>query len=191
MPTLVCRLLSHWKSIDIPVKVLRCDNAGENRKLEDATRAKKYQLGITFEYAIRATPEQNSRVEKSIDTAYNRTKACIVFAHLPDKIKPLVVRECITQVTNVSNLRIMTLNDVTATALQHFFGSVPKYGPYLHVIGEAAVVHLKHVATKKMDNVRRKLTPTCWKCLPHVRCRHIQSNHLSGCKIHQQNVLPQ
>ena len=46
----------------------------------------------------------------------------------------------------------MTLKDKTATAYEHYFGSAPRYGPYLHVFGEAAVVHLKHVATKKMDN---------------------------------------
>ena len=38
MPTLVARLLSHWKGIGLPVKIIRCDNAGENRKLQDTTQ---------------------------------------------------------------------------------------------------------------------------------------------------------
>ena len=50
MPTIMTRFLSHWKAIGLPVKIIRCDNAGENRKLQETTKKQQYQLGITFEY---------------------------------------------------------------------------------------------------------------------------------------------
>ena len=103
IPTLMARLLSHWRAIGKPVQVLRCDNAGENQQSEAKTQRPIYQLGISFEYTARATSEQNSRVEKSIETKYNRTRACLAFAHIPDPIKHLLIRECITQVTNAAN----------------------------------------------------------------------------------------
>ena len=92
MLTLMVRLLSHWKAIGKPVQIIRCDNAGENKVLEETTQRPMYQLGILFEYTARATPEQHSRVEKSIDTKYNRTRACLAFAYVPDPIKHLVIR---------------------------------------------------------------------------------------------------
>ena len=152
MPTLMARLLSHWKAIGKPVEFIRCDNAGENKQLEETTKRPMYQLGISFEYTARATPEQNSRVEKSIDTKYNRTRACLDFAHIPAPIKRLLIRECITQVTHAVNLRLHEANGVTATSYEHFFDTAPLYAPHLHVFGEAAVVHTKTVASKKMDN---------------------------------------
>ena len=100
-----------------------------------------FQLGIVFEYTARATPEQNSRVEKSIDTKYNRTRTCLAFAHIPDPIKHLLVRECIIQVTNSGNLRLHEVNGIiTSTSFEHLFGTVLLYVPHLHVFGEAAVV---------------------------------------------------
>ena len=152
MPTLMARLLSHWNAIGLPVQVIRCDNAGENRTLQETTQKQQYQLGIRFEYTARATPEQNSRVEKSIETKYNRTRACLAFAHVPDSIKYLILRECITQVTNVSNLQLLTINGNKGTYYEHFYHSVLKYAPHLHVFGEAAVTHMKKTNSKKMDN---------------------------------------
>ena len=152
MPTLMVSLLSHWRAIGKPVQIMRCDNAGENKTLETTTQHSMYQLGITFEYTARSTPEQNSRVEKSIDTKYNRTRACITFAHIPDPIKHLLIRECITQVTNAANIRLHEANGTTTTSYEHFFAAAPLYAPHLHVFGEAAVVHTTNIASKKLDN---------------------------------------
>ena len=39
------------------VKIIWCDNAGENKALEDACQQER--LGITFEYTAPGTPQQN------------------------------------------------------------------------------------------------------------------------------------
>ena len=149
MPALLCQLLSHWRAINKKVEIVRCDNAGENRKFEELAKSGKYQLGITLEYTARSTPEQNSRVEKSIETKYNRTRACLAFDHIPEPIKHYILRECVTQVTNTSNLELLTIRDKKMCRYEAFYGIRPAYANHLHVFGEAYVVHDKKIATKK------------------------------------------
>ena len=128
---------------------MRCDNAGENRKFEEVAKSAKNQLSITMEYTARSTPEQASRAEKSIETKYNRIRACLAFAHIPDEIKHYILRECITQVTNTSNLELLTIQDKKVCRYEAFYGVIPAYAKHLHVFGEACVVHDKRVAKKR------------------------------------------
>ena len=51
---------------DIKVEHIRCDNAGENRALEDLCIEK--DLGIVFEYTAPGTPQQNGVVERAFAT---------------------------------------------------------------------------------------------------------------------------
>ena len=48
------------------VKVIRCDNAGENISLKQKCEA--LGLGITFEFTARYTPQQNGRIEQKFAT---------------------------------------------------------------------------------------------------------------------------
>ena len=51
--------------LDLNVKYLRCDNAGEHQQdLQDYCS----KVGITLEYTAPYTPKQNGRVEKKIHT---------------------------------------------------------------------------------------------------------------------------
>ena len=66
--------------------MIRCDNAGENRKLESACKAKEWQIPVKFEYTERATPQQNSIVEKKFDTLASRTRSVLNAAKIPDEM---------------------------------------------------------------------------------------------------------
>ena len=145
MPGIMCQLFSHWKALGRKVEIVRCDNATENKRFEQMAKEKGYQLGLTMEYTARATPEQNSQVEKSIETKYNRTRACLAFAHVPDEMKQFVIRECIT-------LELIVVQGKTIFRYEAFFGVVPAYAHHLHVFGEACIVHNKTTTTKKLDN---------------------------------------
>ena len=50
----------------IQVKIIRCDNAGENKVLE--RESDKIDLGIIFEYTAPGTPQQNGVVERAFVT---------------------------------------------------------------------------------------------------------------------------
>ena len=55
----------------INVKIIRCDNSGENNAFEK--ECKRRGLGITFEYTAPDTPQQNGRVERKFATLYARS----------------------------------------------------------------------------------------------------------------------
>ena len=40
----------------MPVRCIRCDNAGKDKKLEEVVDGPTYNLGIEFEYTTRNTP---------------------------------------------------------------------------------------------------------------------------------------
>ena len=55
------------------MKIIRCDNAGENKVLE--RESDKKDLGIIFEYTAPGTPQQNGVVERAFVTVMGRARA--------------------------------------------------------------------------------------------------------------------
>ncbi len=43
-----------------PIKIVRCDNRGENFKLERIANGETWKLGIQFEYTVKQTPQRNA-----------------------------------------------------------------------------------------------------------------------------------
>ena len=58
---------------EIHVKIIRCDNAGENKVLE--RESDKNDLGIIFEYTAPGTPQQNGVVDRASVTVMGRARA--------------------------------------------------------------------------------------------------------------------
>ena len=58
---------------EIQVKIIRCDNAGENKFLE--RESDKNELGIIFEYTAPGTPQQNGVVERAFVIVMGRARA--------------------------------------------------------------------------------------------------------------------
>lgn len=82
-----CEQLSRWEKAGVPVKIIRCDNGGENIKLQKRIQSAAWKQNITFEFTARNTPEQNSLVEKGFDTIYGRGRAMMQNANVPKKSK--------------------------------------------------------------------------------------------------------
>ena len=57
------------------VKYIRCDNAGENLKLQEACNRMK--LGVQFEFTAPNTPQQNGVTERKFATLYGRGRAIL------------------------------------------------------------------------------------------------------------------
>ena len=58
---------------DIQVKIIICDNAGENKVMEQ--ESDKSELGISFEYTDSGPPQQNGGVERELATVMGRARA--------------------------------------------------------------------------------------------------------------------
>ena len=64
---------SFEKRQEILVKIIRCDNAGENKVLE--RESDKNEFGIIFEYTAPGTPQLNGVVERAFVTVMGRARA--------------------------------------------------------------------------------------------------------------------
>ena len=64
-----------------------CDNAWENKKLQERAESSDWKLGPTFEYTARDTPQQNHYAELAFATIANRGRALMHRANVPIKIR--------------------------------------------------------------------------------------------------------
>ena len=82
----------------------------------------------------------------------------MAFTHVPDEVKQFLIRECITQVTNTSNLELIKVQGKTICRYEAFFGVVPAFAHHLHVFGEACIVQNKTTTTKNLNNRGKVMT---------------------------------
>ena len=94
-----CENFFKWKEAGIPVKEVRCDNAGENTKLEDKCGSAEWKLNIKFGYTARDTPQQNSYAEVAITTILLRSKAMMIAVNVVFVMRYKLFREAITTAT--------------------------------------------------------------------------------------------
>jgi hypothetical protein len=88
----ITSLILELKDLDIKVKILRCDDARENKALEDECKGKG--LGITFEYSGPRTPQRNWKVERKFQTLYGRIRAMLNGAGLKEEMRSGIWAEC-------------------------------------------------------------------------------------------------
>ena len=125
--------------------MIRCDNAGENKNLEKACKAKEWQIPVKFEYTARSTPQQNSIVEKKFDTLASRTRSVLNAANIPDEMRKYVSKECIKCVTHVDGSVVRTINGKTQTRYEHWSGELPAFAHHLREWGEAGIVTIRDI----------------------------------------------
>jgi hypothetical protein len=65
-------LIKKLKNIEIEIKILRMDNAGENKLLQQRCESKDWQLAINYEYTGRDTPQHNHMAELGFATLGNK-----------------------------------------------------------------------------------------------------------------------
>ena len=132
---------------DIKVQHIRCDNAGENRALEDLCIEK--DLGIVFEYTAPGTPQQNGVVERAFATMLGKTRAIMNGAGFDEKKRHLFWTEAANTVTHLENITIR--KGTTRTPHYLFYGSDAPYAQHLQVFGKLAIVKVLNPTNKLSD----------------------------------------
>ena len=86
------------------VKYIRCDNAGENWKVEE--KLCKLGFGITFEYTAPNTPQHNGVVERKFATLYRRVRTMFTECRLErdTQIQKGLWTECANTATKNENI---------------------------------------------------------------------------------------
>ena len=133
----------------IQVKVIRCDNAGENKALQALCEAES--LGVKFEYTATGTPQHNGVVERMFPTVLSRTRAILNKAGLTQKKRDQLWAEAAKTATKLTNITVKVNGQ--ATPHKNFYGEEPEYSRYLRTWGEMGVV--KDPTEHKLKNADR------------------------------------
>ena len=120
----------------IQVKIIRCDNAGENKVLE--RESAKIDLGIIFEYTAPGTPQQNGVVERAFVTDMGRARAMMNLAGFTMAKRQQMWCEVAQTATMLDN--ILVQESAKSPPFTQYFGVDAKYAKHLRVFGEMCVV---------------------------------------------------
>ena len=113
----------------IQVKIIRCDNAGENKVLE--RESDKNELGIIFEYTAPGTPQQNGMVARAFLTVMERARAMMNHAGFTMAKRQQFWCEA---------AHILVKDSAKKSPFTQFFEVDAKYTKHLRVFGEMCVV---------------------------------------------------
>jgi hypothetical protein len=145
-----CEQIGKWKNAGLKVKFIRCDNAGENKKLAQRTESSDWQFGINFEFTGRDTPQRNHLAELGFATLYNKGRAMMIKANLPKNVRYLLYKEAFKTATMLDGLVVVEIDGIKKTRYEHFFGKNPKFTGHLRYFGEAGTVKTKTKTTPKL-----------------------------------------
>ena len=88
----------------INVKIIRCDNAGYNKKMEEACI--EQGMGIKFEYTAVGTPQQNGRVERKFATLYGRICSMVIDAGIKEHLRQKLWAEAANMCVDLDNILV-------------------------------------------------------------------------------------
>lgn len=134
----------------VDVKVIRCDNAGENLSLEK--ECKKRGMGIKFEFTAPGTPQQNGKVERKFATLFGLTRAMLNGARLTKTKREQLKAEAANTATDTENITVTKNKPIPA--YEAFWGAEALYARHLKTFGEIGIVakHSNKKVRAKMDN---------------------------------------
>ena len=119
----------------VKTNFFRCDNAGENKKLEE--KIMKSKLNIDFEYTPVGTPH-NGVVERTFATLYGRVRTMFNRARIHDDNRKILRAECAVGATFLDGILV----EKSKEKCQHkqFYGSMPNFSKNLRTFGGMGVV---------------------------------------------------
>jgi hypothetical protein len=94
-----CELIKKLKEMEIEIKILRMNNAGENKLLQQRCESKDWQFAMKYEYTGRYTPHHNHMAELGFTTLENKGRALTVRANIPMNKRYLLFREAFKTAT--------------------------------------------------------------------------------------------
>jgi hypothetical protein len=120
----------------IKILTVRCDNAGENKHLEN--ECMKQQMGIRFEYTAPGTPQQNEVAERKFATLFGRVRAINIAAGFDMKTRTELWAEVANCATDMDN--IIVRENGQKTPYDVFYGKPAPFATHLRTFGELGVI---------------------------------------------------
>ena len=153
---MISLLLEIHNKDKITIKNIRCDNAGENRSLQQLCAENPALSHINFEFTARDTPQQNGTVERAFATLYGRIRATNNCAKLPLALRNGLWTECAATCTTLDT--ILCHGSDNRSAYQKYYNKDPPFKHMLRVFGEVGIV-------KTAARIRNKLDPRGEPCI--------------------------
>jgi hypothetical protein len=117
-----CKQLHRWKESGRGAKIIRLDDAGENKLLEQRSQSADWKLNITFESTARDTPQQNHLAELGFTHLANYSRALMARANVPLNIRYKVFTKAFKTATLLDGLTVIKIGNQEATRYEHWCG---------------------------------------------------------------------
>ena len=120
------------------LKLIRCDNTGENRNLEEICY--KLGLGTKFEYTIVVTLQQNGRIERKFITLYGRVRSMMIDAGIKEDLRQKLWAEAANMCVDLTNLLVNNKHDKSSYQSFYKISKDLDYVNHLRQFGEIGFV---------------------------------------------------
>ena len=170
---------------EIQVKIIRYDNAGDNKVLE--RESDKNELGINFEYTALGTQQQNGVVERVFVTVMRRARAMINHAGLTMAKRQQLWCEA-AQTATLLDI-ILVPDSANSPPFTQFFGVDATYVKHLKGFGEMCVVaDIDNKVGRTKIDPRDKISLFVGYSTQHTGDLYILLNPMTSWVVHSRDV---
>ena len=146
------KLVSFLKDLkakhNVTVKYIRCDNAGENKKLQE--RCESEGLGITFEYTPSNSPQFNGKVERAFAALYSQVRALNNAAQFTKELRDGLWCEAANHATDIRNMLVSARK--ASPSYQQFYKREYPGMRTMRKFGEIAIIKNKSGVKGKLED---------------------------------------
>jgi hypothetical protein len=136
----MCQRIQAQTARGYPILIMRQDNAGENKKLENRIHSANWKSPVKIEYTAANTPQQNALVEVKFTYLAAKARAAMHAAEVPRNRRLDFFAEVIMTMTKLDWLNLITINKVKKTRIEHYGLPLPNFTKYLLTWGEAGII---------------------------------------------------
>jgi hypothetical protein len=136
----MCQSIQAQKARGYPVLITRQDIARESNSLEKRLQSADWKLQAKIDYIAADTPQQDALAELKCTYFSAKARAAMHDAGVPRERRWEFSPEVILTMTKLDWLKLVTINWVRKTRMEHCNLPIPRFAKYLHTLGEAETV---------------------------------------------------
>jgi hypothetical protein len=106
-----CEQLYRWKESGQGADIIRLDNAGENKLLQQRSQSADWKQNVNFEFTARDTPQQNHLAELGFAHLANYGRALMARANVPLNIRYKVFTKAFKTATLLDGLTVIKIGN--------------------------------------------------------------------------------
>ena len=121
------KFLLEMKKNNTPVELIQCDNAGENKSLQEAVE-KHPTLSVQFEYTPRNSPQYNGKVERRFQFLWRGVRSVLNGAKLPTWLRHGLWAEAGSFIQQVADQLVTVAKKQEGSSYKQFYNKAwPKF----------------------------------------------------------------